>query len=139
MRVPAMPFPSASRLTSTAMASAVCLPASDHDEECIYTQSSKGSTLITVLALQVRSDLEAGQKVVGVGSCGLDYLAVVAKYPEPDTKLRTKNLEVSLSQKWPNDLPAILRSISAKHSVCHAAMWRGGCYHKKMMRAELIQ
>ena len=36
---------------------------------------------------------------MGVGSCGLDYLAVVARYPEPDTKLRTETLEVSLSQK----------------------------------------
>ena len=34
--------------------------------------------------------------MVGVGSCGLDYLAVVARYPEKDTKLRTENLEVGL-------------------------------------------
>ncbi len=55
--------------------------------------------LTASLTLQVRSDVEAGQKVVGVGSCGLDYLAVVARYPEPDTKLRTETLEVSLSQE----------------------------------------
>ena len=51
------------------------------------------------LTLQVRSDFEAGLKVVGVGSCGLDYLAVVARYPEPDTKLRTEHLEVRLSRE----------------------------------------
>ena len=45
---------------------------------------------------QVRSEHEAERRVVGVGSCGLDYLAVVAKYPVKDTKLRTENLEVRL-------------------------------------------
>ena len=45
---------------------------------------------------QERSEHKAEQKVVGVGSCGLDYLAVVARYPEKDTKLRTENLEVKL-------------------------------------------
>lgn len=44
--------------------------------------------------LQAHSEREAGQKVLGVGSCGLDYLAVVARYPEPDAKLRTETLEV---------------------------------------------
>ena len=38
--------------------------------------------------LQAHSEREAGQKVLGVGSCGLDYLAVVARYPEPDTRCR---------------------------------------------------
>jgi hypothetical protein len=32
--------------------------------------------------------------VVGVGGCGLDYLAAVATYPKPDEKLRTTKLEV---------------------------------------------
>lgn len=134
-----MPCPSASRPISTAMASAVCMLAADQDEEYVYYHSSKGSTVVTVwLTLQVRSDLEAGQKVVGVGSCGLDYLAVVARYPEPDTKLRTENLEVSLPQYWPKqNLPAVLRSTSCKLSVCDAAMWRGRCYYNKMMEAEL--
>jgi hypothetical protein len=36
----------------------------------------------------------AGQVVVGVGGCGLDYLAAVATYPKPDEKLRTTKLEV---------------------------------------------
>lgn len=35
-------------------------------------------------------------KVVGVGGCGVDYLASVAAYPRPDEKLRTEKLEVSL-------------------------------------------
>lgn len=33
-------------------------------------------------------------KVVGVGGCGVDYLASVAAYPRPDDKLRTEKLEV---------------------------------------------
>lgn len=33
-------------------------------------------------------------KVVGVGSCGIDYLAAVAAFPRPDEKLRTQQLEV---------------------------------------------
>jgi sugar/nucleoside kinase (ribokinase family) len=36
----------------------------------------------------------SGPKVVGMGSCGLDYLAQVAAFPRPDDKLRTENLEV---------------------------------------------
>jgi len=41
--------------------------------------------------------LQAGSapaKVVGMGSCGLDYLAQVAAFPQPDEKLRTERLEV---------------------------------------------
>lgn len=33
-------------------------------------------------------------RVVGVGSCGIDYLAAVAAFPQPDEKLRTQQLEV---------------------------------------------
>lgn len=33
-------------------------------------------------------------KVVGLGSVGLDYLAQVAKFPQPDEKLRTEKMEV---------------------------------------------
>lgn len=36
----------------------------------------------------------SGPKVVGMGSCGLDYLAQVAAFPRPDDKLRTESLEV---------------------------------------------
>lgn len=32
--------------------------------------------------------------MVGMGSCGMDYLAAVATYPRPDDKLRTERLEV---------------------------------------------
>lgn len=38
--------------------------------------------------------LPAPVKVVGCGSCGVDYLASVAAYPKPDEKLRTDTLEV---------------------------------------------
>ena len=32
--------------------------------------------------------------MIGMGSCGLDYLAQVAAFPQPDDKLRTERLEV---------------------------------------------
>lgn len=34
-------------------------------------------------------------KVVGCGSCGVDYLASIAAFPHPDQKLRTDALEVT--------------------------------------------
>jgi len=34
-------------------------------------------------------------KIVGMGSCGVDYLASIAAFPKPDEKLRTDALEVS--------------------------------------------
>ena len=37
---------------------------------------------------------ETATKVVGMGSCGLDYLAQVAAFPQPDDKLRTERLQV---------------------------------------------
>lgn len=40
-------------------------------------------------------------KIVGCGSCGVDYLASVAAFPHPDQKLRTDTLEVGKhSQAW---------------------------------------
>ena len=38
-------------------------------------------------------------KVVGMGSCGLDYLAAVAAFPKPDEKLRTTALEVPAARR----------------------------------------
>lgn len=40
----------------------------------------------------------AGIKVVGMGGCGVDYLAQVAAYPRPDEKLRTEKLEVGMGK-----------------------------------------
>jgi len=37
---------------------------------------------------------ESQPKVVGVGSAGVDYLASVASFPEPDAKLRTDALDI---------------------------------------------
>ena len=34
------------------------------------------------------------KKIVGMGACGLDYLAEIAQFPEPDAKLRTESLRV---------------------------------------------
>lgn len=33
-------------------------------------------------------------KIAGMGSAGLDYLAVVSAFPQPDQKIRTESFEV---------------------------------------------
>lgn len=48
-------------------------------------------------------------KVVGCGSCGVDYLASVAAYPRPDEKLRTEQLEVQGGGNCANALTAAAR------------------------------
>ncbi|CAG9466024.1 unnamed protein product [Pedinophyceae sp. YPF-701] len=48
-------------------------------------------------------------KVVGVGGCGVDYLASVACYPKPDEKLRTQALEVQGGGNCGNALTAAAR------------------------------
>ncbi|GBF88472.1 hypothetical protein Rsub_01185 [Raphidocelis subcapitata] len=48
-------------------------------------------------------------KVVGCGSCGVDYLASVAAYPKPDEKLRTDTLEVQGGGNCANALTAAAR------------------------------
>ena len=47
--------------------------------------------------LQATGDADRRTKVVGMGSCGLDYLAQVSAFPQPDEKLRTEHLEVTPS------------------------------------------
>lgn len=49
------------------------------------------------------------KKVVGMGSCGVDYLASVAAYPKPDDKLRTEQLEVR-------------QVTTARHRPCHVIL-----------------
>ncbi len=39
-----------------------------------------------------------------MGSCGLDYLAQVAAFPQPDDKLRTERLEVHCLYPKPSSL-----------------------------------
>lgn len=48
-------------------------------------------------------------KVVGMGSCGVDYLASVAAYPKPDEKLRTDTLETQGGGNCANALTAAAR------------------------------
>ncbi|KAJ9528441.1 hypothetical protein QJQ45_020277, partial [Haematococcus lacustris] len=48
-------------------------------------------------------------KVVGMGSCGVDYLASVAAFPKPDEKLRTDRLEVQGGGNAANALTAAAR------------------------------
>ena len=94
-----MPCRTAARHSGTRLASAVGVTASSlayflkHSLGLCEGLQRDGDVLPV---WQVRSEHEVEQKVVGVGSCGLDYLAVVARFPEKDTKLRTENLEVRL-------------------------------------------
>ncbi|KAF6252263.1 hypothetical protein COO60DRAFT_543168 [Scenedesmus sp. NREL 46B-D3] len=48
-------------------------------------------------------------KIVGCGSCGVDYLASVAAYPKPDQKLRTDALAVQGGGNCANALTAAAR------------------------------
>ena len=41
--------------------------------------------------------IPAGKKLLGLGSAGVDYLASVAVFPQPDEKIRTESLEVQLN------------------------------------------
>lgn len=41
----------------------------------------------------MQSDGDAAPKVVGLGSLGLDYLAAVSHFPDPDEKMRTEELQ----------------------------------------------
>lgn len=48
-------------------------------------------------------------KLVGLGSAGVDYLASVDKYPQPDAKIRTEKLEVQGGGNCGNALTAAAR------------------------------
>jgi len=52
---------------------------------------------------------EGQHKVVGMGSAGLDYLAEVSQFPQPDDKMRTKNLEMQGGGNCGNALTAAAR------------------------------
>ena len=51
----------------------------------------RSATVVVSAAASSSSDPSA-VKVVGVGSAGVDYLASIAAFPEPDAKLRTDAL-----------------------------------------------
>ncbi|GAB4822038.1 hypothetical protein N2152v2_009084 [Parachlorella kessleri] len=53
--------------------------------------------------------MPAEAKVVGMGGCGVDYLAQVAAFPQPDAKLRTEQLEVQGGGNCGNALTAAAR------------------------------
>ena len=53
--------------------------------------------------------LPAPIKIVGMGSAGVDYLAQVAAYPQPDEKLRTERLETQGGGNCGNALTAAAR------------------------------
>ncbi|KAK9811624.1 hypothetical protein WJX72_007184 [[Myrmecia] bisecta] len=56
-------------------------------------------------------------KVVGMGSCGLDYLAAVARFPQPDDKIRTERLETQGGGNCANALTAASRLGLEAHLV----------------------
>lgn len=58
----------------------------------------------------------SGVKVVGVGSAGVDYLASIASFPEPDAKLRTDALEIQGGGNAGNALTAMSR-LGVKPSI----------------------
>uniref|UniRef100_A0A7S0VHX1 Carbohydrate kinase PfkB domain-containing protein n=1 Tax=Polytomella parva TaxID=51329 RepID=A0A7S0VHX1_9CHLO len=49
------------------------------------------------------------KKIVGLGSCCLDYLALVKKYPKPDEKIRTERLEEQGGGNCANAMTAAAR------------------------------
>ena len=59
----------------------------------------------------------ARPKVVGFGSCGLDYLAAVAAFPKPDEKLRTTALEVPARRPFPTRAHVNTASAAVRYSV----------------------
>ena len=64
---------------------------------------SRSSTVL------VHAACPSGVKVVGVGSAGVDYLASIASFPEPDAKLRTDALEVQGGGNCGNACTAMAR------------------------------
>ena len=60
-------------------------------------------------------------KVVGMGSCGLDYLAAVAAFPKPDEKLRTTALEVPAARRPPLTCAPASAAVASVFSPLRAA------------------
>lgn len=64
------------------------------------------------------------KKVVGLGGCGLDYVAHISAFPEPDAKLRTEKLEVSDGRCKPPVCAlhtAIMRAVLQTHGGGNSA------------------
>lgn len=57
------------------------------------------------------------ETVIGLGSCGLDYLALVAAFPKPDDKLRTEKMEMQGGGNCANALTAAARLGSVRPSL----------------------
>ncbi|KAJ9528646.1 hypothetical protein QJQ45_020380 [Haematococcus lacustris] len=77
-----------------------------------HSAMSTSSLPLTVGHQQATAAAAAGArplKVVGMGSCGVDYLASVAAFPKPDEKLRTDRLEVQGGGNAANALTAAAR------------------------------
>eukprot|EP00878_Enallax_costatus_P034999 GHUV01038957.1.p1 GENE.GHUV01038957.1~~GHUV01038957.1.p1 ORF type:complete len:333 (+),score=19.32 GHUV01038957.1:577-1575(+) len=70
-------------------------------DRCLISRSAAFEGCITQLPEKV--------KIVGCGSCGVDYLASIASFPKPDQKLRTDALEVQGGGNCANALTAAAR------------------------------
>lgn len=79
-------------------------------------QRSSASTVVVSAAAAASSSDPSKVKVVGVGSAGVDYLASIASFPEPDAKLRTDALEIQGGGNAGNALTAMSR-LGVKPSI----------------------
>lgn len=75
---------------------------------------SMSTTMRVVAAAATSSDEDKKKKkkgavVIGLGSCGLDYLALVASFPRPDDKIRTEKMEMRGGGNCANALTAAAR------------------------------
>lgn len=79
-----------------------------------------------------QTTLDQRVKVVGCGSCGVDYLASIAAFPKPDQKLRTDALEVCRPEQVAQQLASscsaavvwvvkLLRGSTASQQQCISA------------------
>ena len=83
---------------------------------CTITEViSECSTLRFVLVPQVPG---RKPKLVGMGGCGLDMLAQVAAFPEPDTKTRTEQMEVGDSILSKASVRSTMAYTPVLHSKC---------------------
>lgn len=79
----------------------------------IYRQS-KSSTMFPICLNNADNckkvvPLSKDKKVVGVGAAGLDFVAVVAKFPEPDQKIRTREYTVEGGGNAANTMTCLRR------------------------------
>jgi hypothetical protein len=111
--------PAVTRWQATAQVGLCCcsLPVLLQQHSCLAICYSHESSEAPIPLQGSQAELHKPIKIVGCGSCGVDYLASVAAFPQPDQKLRTDALEVYLSAA---SVPVLLQ----QSSICCTAQWR---------------